>query len=318
LILRKKKYHFNPVTLTFEEIKLSKRARTFIFVSHIFISLIVIFISGIILNLVIDSPESMILEGQVVLLRNEMKKIAVKGEDISRYLRKDLFKKDNTYRMILQMDTLPGSILIAGRGGSAAAGELARKGDLEYQVNDIIKSLNYHVQVQSASFEALHHKVQEYSAVQTHMPAILPVAQKDLTMISADFGVRSDPFSFLARNHSGLDFIAPEGKNVFATGDGIVTFVQHSRTGYGNEIIIDHGFGFGSRYAHLSIILVKNNEEVKRGQIIGKVGETGRTTGPHLHYEVLYDHKPVNPSYYFDTTLTKEDFEQITNFAEIR
>jgi murein DD-endopeptidase MepM/ murein hydrolase activator NlpD len=318
LILRKKKYHFNPVTLTFEEIKLSKRDRTLIFISHTFISLIVIFISGLLFNWVLDSPESIKLKNQIVRLHQEMKKLAVKGNEFSSYLRKDLFKKDNTYRMILQMDTLPGSILIAGRGGSAAAGELARKGDLEYQVNDIIKSLNYQVQIQSASIKALDDKVQEYSAVQTHMPAILPVAQKDLIMISTDFGVRSDPFSFLSRNHNGLDFIAPAGKNVFATGDGIVTFVQHSRTGYGNEIVIDHGFGFASRYAHLSLILVKNNEEVKRGQIVGKVGETGRTTGPHLHYEVLYGHKPVNPSYYFDTDLTIEEFDQIINIAALR
>jgi murein DD-endopeptidase MepM/ murein hydrolase activator NlpD len=247
-----------------------------------------------------------------------MKKLTVKGEDISRYLRTDLFKKDNTYRMILQMDTLPGSIMVAGYGGSAAAGELARKGDLEYQVNDMLKSLNYQVQLQSASIKTLHHEVQEYSAMQTHMPAILPVAQEDLTMISTDFGVRSDPFSFLSRNHNGLDFVAPVGKNVYATGDGIVTFMQHSRNGYGNEIVIDHGFGFSSRYAHLSIILVKNSAEVKRGEIIGKVGETGRTTGPHLHYEVLYNHKPVNPSYYFDTTLTKEEFDQIINIAALR
>ena len=101
--------------------------------------------------------------------------------------------------------------------------------------------------------------------------------------------------------HSGLDFVAPAGKNVYATGDGIVTFVQYSRTGYGNEIVIDHRFGFGSRYAHLNQMKVKEGEKVKRGQLIGTVGETGRATGPHLHYEVLYENRPVNPSFYFDT-----------------
>jgi murein DD-endopeptidase MepM/ murein hydrolase activator NlpD len=115
--------------------------------------------------------------------------------------------------------------------------------------------------------------------------------------------------------HNGLDFVTPAGKNVYATGDGIVTFVQYSRKGYGNEIVIDHKFGFGSRYAHLNSIQVKEGDKVERGQIIGTVGETGRSTGPHLHYEVLYEQRPVNPSFYFDINLTREEYAQIIKRA---
>ncbi len=109
--------------------------------------------------------------------------------------------------------------------------------------------------------------------------------------------------------------MAAEGKDVYATGDGTVTLVQESRIGYGNEIFIDHGFGFGSRYAHLSQILVKEGQNVKRGQLIGKVGESGRATGPHLHYEVLYENKPVNPSFYFDNSLSVEEYQRILKLA---
>ena len=148
-----------------------------------------------------------------------------------------------------------------------------------------------------------------------HMPAIMPVAQNDLFMISTDFGMRTDPFNHVEQLHTGLDFVAPTGKNVYATGDGTVTFMQLSRTGYGNEIVIDHAFGFGSRYAHLDTILVTGGQKVKRGQLIGRVGASGRTTGPHLHYEVLYENRPVNPEYYFDNGLSTDEYRQILNQA---
>jgi murein DD-endopeptidase MepM/ murein hydrolase activator NlpD len=179
----------------------------------------------------------------------------------------------------------------------------------------MINVLNLQLQVESNSLEMLYEKALEHSMLQTHLPAIQPVDKKDLIMISSNFGVRSDPFFFVEKVHNGLDFVTSSGRNVYATGDGTVTFVQYSRTGYGNEIVIDHKFGFGSRYAHLNNIQVKGGDKVKRGQIIGTVGETGRSTGPHLHYEVLYKNKPVNPSFYFDTSLTREEFAQIINKA---
>jgi murein DD-endopeptidase MepM/ murein hydrolase activator NlpD len=187
--------------------------------------------------------------------------------------------------------------------------------DLSYQIDNMIDRLKDQLIIQSGSFKTLYEKAMERSSQLTHMPAIQPVAQKDLIMISSNFGLRTDPFLFMEQIHSGLDFVAPVGKNVYATGDGFVTFVAYSRTGYGNEVVIDHKFGFGSRYGHLNTIKVKEGEMVKRGQIIGTVGETGRATGPHLHYEVLYAHKPVNPSFYFDTGLTNDEYAQITNKA---
>jgi len=127
--------------------------------------------------------------------------------------------------------------------------------------------------------------------------------------------VRSDPFLDQKGVHCGLDFVAPIGTNVYATGDGTVTFQQISRTGYGNEIVIDHAFGFGSRYDHLDQILVSLGQKIKRGQLIGKVGRSGRSTGPHLHYEVLYEGKPVNPAFYFDSSLTSDEYLEILKLA---
>jgi murein DD-endopeptidase MepM/ murein hydrolase activator NlpD len=245
----------------------------------------------------------------------QMNSLFAKSQQMSGLMHNNLFVKDNTYRMILQMDTVPYSVRTAGTGGSAESGQLARKDDLTYKVNEAINSLTNQIQMQSGSLKQLYEKAMEYSTEMTHLPAIQPIAREDLIMISSDFGVRSDPFFFVARTHCGLDFVASTGKKVFATGDGIVTFTETSRNGYGNEIVIDHKFGFSTRYAHLNSIEVKAGEQVKRGQIIGTVGETGRATGPHLHYEVLYNNQPVNPSFYFDTSLTKEEFAQIINKA---
>ena len=298
MIFRKKKYYFNTVTLTFEEVKSTKVRRVFSILSYVVMFLAIAVISGYFLNRVFGSQESRILEKQVAVLKHDMRFLYDKGYKISAFLQKDLFVKDNNYRTILQMDTLSLSLRQAGTGGSAASYGTDIQSNLVYQVENIINRLNNQLKVQSGSFNALYEKAKEYSAEQTHLPAIIPIAQEDLIMISSDFGLRSDPFFFMERVHCGLDFVAQEGKAVHATGEGTVTFLQYSRTGYGNEIVIDHTYGFGSRYAHLETVKVKEGERVKRGQMIGTVGETGRATGPHLHYEVLYERRPVNPSFY--------------------
>jgi murein DD-endopeptidase MepM/ murein hydrolase activator NlpD len=318
LIFSKKKYYFNPVTLTYIEIKTSRKHRIRLLFVYISLAIGCLITSGYLLNRLFDSPEAMILEERVAIISDEMKKIIVQGKEISASLQNDLFVRDNTYRVILQMDTLSYSLRLAGTGGSAAINAIDMQDDLPYEVNDVIKQLNNQLEIQAGSLKALQEKAVQYNIVYSHLPAIQPVAENDLIMVSTDFGIRSDPFFFTERVHNGLDFVAPEGKNVYATGDGIVTFVRYSRTGYGNEIVIDHRFGFGSRYAHLNAIKVKEGEQIKRGQVIGTVGETGRTTGPHLHYEVLYEHKPVNPSYYFDTNLTREEYAEIINKANTR
>ncbi len=315
MIFRRKKYRFNSVTLTFEEITVSRwhRIRTIFFCFTGCLTFAML--TGFVFSLVFDSHETRVLEKQVAFLQNQMKSIWDKGSEISSSLTKDIFVKDNQYRMILQIDTVSYSYRLAGTGGSALDKGLAVKNDLSYQIDNLIDNLNRQLKNQSGSFHTLYNKALEHSSQQTHVPAILPVSETDLVMVSSDFGIRKDPFHFFERIHNGLDFVAATGKKVYATGDGTVTFTKHSRTGYGNEIVIDHQFGFASRYAHLDSIIVKDGEPIKRGQVIGTVGETGRATGPHLHYEVLYNHKPVNPAYYFDTSLTNEEYAEILQRA---
>jgi murein DD-endopeptidase MepM/ murein hydrolase activator NlpD len=313
LIFRKKKYHFNPVTLVYEEIKINPRQRFREFLFYSSIILLITMGSGYVLNLIFDSHETRVLEDKLTLLNHQMQSIWKKGNHLSQVLHKDVYKRDNNFRTILQLDTLPYSYRIAGTGGSVMENGYINQSDLSYQINNMINNLNRQLQVQDRSLELLYKKALSYTDKETHMPAILPVARKDLKYISNDFGWRVDPVYFTERVHEGLDFVADIGKKVHATGDGIVTFVQYSRIGYGNEIVIDHKYGFASRYAHLNSIAVKEGDRVKRGQVIGAVGRTGKTTGPHLHYEVLHEHRPVNPSFYYDVTLSDSEYSQILN-----
>jgi murein DD-endopeptidase MepM/ murein hydrolase activator NlpD len=315
LIFRRKKYRYNPVTLTFEEITISRwhRIKTIIFWGIGGLSFAML--AGFLLCQIFDSRETRVLEKQLALLQNQMQLIWDKGSEISSSLTNNIFEKDNQYRMILQIDTVSYSYRLAGTGGSALDNGLAVQNDLSYQINNLIDNLNRQLKTQSGSFYTLYNKALEHSKQQTHVPAILPVSETDLIMVSSDFGIRTDPFNFFKSIHNGLDFVTAPGKKVYATGDGTVTFTKHSRTGYGNEIVIDHKFGFASRYAHLESIEVKDGAPIRRGQVIGTVGETGRATGPHLHYEVLYNHQPVNPAYYFDTSLTNEEYAEILQRA---
>jgi murein DD-endopeptidase MepM/ murein hydrolase activator NlpD len=316
LIFRKKKYHFNPDTLAFEKISVSRRHRIKKIILIGLICLVFTGFSGWFLNNFTNTPESYILNNQLSKLNREVTILFRKSREAGKHLQANFFKNDNYYRSILQIDTLSYSVRNAGTGGSADENDLAMQDNTVYQLAMLMNHLTLQLQIQSESLDTVFKKAQELSVRVTHMPAILPVAESDLTSISTDFGIRIDPFLFEEKIHTGLDFVAPIGKNVYATGDGIVTFVQYSRyKGYGNEIVINHAFSFGTRYGHLDTVLVKEGEFVKRGQKIGTVGETGRATGPHLHYEVLYNNKQVNPSFYFDTLLSNEEYAQILNKA---
>jgi murein DD-endopeptidase MepM/ murein hydrolase activator NlpD len=315
LIFRKKKYHFDPVTLTFEEIKIDRKTRAGEFFMYVVVSMMITLLVGYVLNQVFGSAESKMLENKLFSLNQQIQGLIKKGHQFSAVLHKEHIPRDNTYRAILQIDTLPDNVREAGTGGYVSRSQFSFNNDVSDTLVSLISKLNSQLQIQSGSYETVYRKALEHQTALSHMPAIQPISRKDLIMISSNFGIRSDPFLEHQEVHRGLDFVAATGKNVYATGDGSVTLVQESRIGYGNEIFIDHGFGFGSRYAHLSQILVREGQKVKRGQLIGKVGESGRATGPHLHYEVLYENKPVNPSFYFDNSLTVEEYQRILKLA---
>ena len=227
-------------------------------------------------------------------------------------------RDDNIYRVIFEAEPISASIRKAGYGGSNRHEQLEGFMNSEVIINtarklDVISSQLY---VQSKSFEDVFDLAKNKERMLACIPAIQPVKVTDLRRISSYYGYRLDPIYKVRKFHGGVDFSAPTGTEIYAPGDGVVTKVIKSRRGYGNTIIIDHDFNYGTKYSHLSKFLVKKGDKVKRGQVIGLVGNTGKSTAPHLHYEVHKNGKAINPIYYFFNDLTPEEFELMLEYSQ--
>ena len=179
-----------------------------------------------------------------------------------------------------------------------------------------LESIEKHAYVQSKSYDELAKMIKNKEAMLASIPAIQPVANKDLKRIASGFGYRIDPVYKTPRMHSGLDFTAETGTPVYATGDGVVEIAGSQGDGYGNKVVIKHGYGYETLYAHNSKILVRVGASVKRGQTIALVGSTGKSTGPHCHYEVWKNGVKIDPVNYFFNDLTPEQYDQMLKIAE--
>jgi murein DD-endopeptidase MepM/ murein hydrolase activator NlpD len=212
---------------------------------------------------------------------------------------------------------LPKSLRIAGVGGSERYQEYnglthaASLKDIKSRI-DLLKRKMY---VQSKSYDELVQLVKEKEKMLAAIPAIQPVSNTDLKRMASGYGYRIDPFYKTRKMHWGMDFTAPKGTSVYATGDGVVVKVITKRWGYGKHIIIRHGYGYTTKYAHLSSFKVRRGQQVKRGQVIGLVGSTGKSTAPHLHYEVEKNGKKVNPSNYYYNDLSPEEYEKVLELS---
>jgi murein DD-endopeptidase MepM/ murein hydrolase activator NlpD len=180
---------------------------------------------------------------------------------------------------------------------------------------DVLTKKTY---VQSRSFDEVAQLSKRAGEMASCIPAISPVVpDRSIYRLSSSFGYRSDPFTGKSKRHSGVDFALKPGNPIYATGDGVVEKVKYEFYGYGNQVLIDHGFGYKTRYAHLKSINVVEGMKVKRGECIGESGNSGRSSGPHLHYEVLYKDKHINPANYFDLTITPEEYStMVQNTAD--
>lgn len=228
-------------------------------------------------------------------------------------------RDDNIYRVIFEAEPIPSSVRKGGFGGVDRYENLYgyKSSDLVVEVArklDIVASQLY---IQSKSYDEVFAMAKNKSQMLACIPAIMPVKESEIKQISSYFGYRTDPIYKVTKYHSGMDFAASPGTGVYASGDGQVVKVESNYWGYGNVITIDHGYGYKTRYAHLKKMEVKKGQKVKRGQLIGTVGSTGKATGPHLHYEVLKNDEAVNPLHFFFNDLSPEEYEQILEQASL-
>ncbi len=315
--MAKDKFCFNPKTLKFDKVKRS----TWQVVLHCMLYCFGFLVAAVFLNLAFnyffETPKIKQLkrEHQEIVLKYEMLKKQLDHVYISL---KDIQQRDDqVFRPIFELDPIPSSIREAGFGGINRYDEYEnlQESDLVIDVSQMIDKITKQVYVQSKSYDKIIELSKNKDDMISRLPAIQPIAIKDLGRISSYYGWRIDPFNKRYKFHDGMDFTGPIGTEIYATGDGTVEYAKYSRYGYGNDILIDHGFGYKTRYAHLDKILVKKGQKVKRGEVIGYLGNTGRSTGPHLHYEVMKNRKALNPINFYFNDINAEQYELMVRYS---
>jgi murein DD-endopeptidase MepM/ murein hydrolase activator NlpD len=314
LLSERKTYYFNNYTLRFEskvsltKVRFVKAFRFFCMASILSLSLIVLFV------FTMGSPSEVILKSQISEYSKNYIALNRVIDSLENQLQNQLFVSDKFYREILVIDSLPYPIRAAGMGGSEITFDLFAfpYSTLINSTMKKIEGLKKQVEIQQNSFTRLYIEALKFNKELHFVPAIMPVRPSSNISISSAFGCRFDPFTFINKSHEGIDFVGPVNTQIFCSADGIVTLAEDNRTGYGKEIVLLHDFGFSTRYAHLNKILVTSGQKVSRGQLIGQMGSTGRSTGTHLHYEVRLFNRPLNPYNYFADDLTEQDYDFIT------
>ncbi|UXP31874.1 M23 family metallopeptidase [Reichenbachiella agarivorans] len=230
-------------------------------------------------------------------------------------------RDDNVYRVIFEAEPIPSSIRNAGVGGADRYKEIAEKGlerdDILMEAYAKIDKLKKQMYIQTKSYDELIEMASNKAAFYAALPAIQPVSNEELKRLSSGFGYRTDPILKTRKMHLGVDFSAPKGTPIYTTGDGVVSKVHTSFGGYGRYVEIDHGYGYETKYAHMSAFNVKEGQQVKRGECIGYVGNSGKSTAPHCHYEVSKDGKKINPVHFFYKDLNSSEYEEILRLASI-
>lgn len=228
-------------------------------------------------------------------------------------------RDDDIYRVVFGVEPIPDEIRSAGIGGSNRYRELLEKGlkREELILNNMqrIDKLKKQMYIQTKSYDDIMSMAKNKEDMLASLPAIQPVSNKELKRLASGYGYRIDPILKTRRMHEGVDFSIPKGTPVYSTGDGVVKLTRKSFSGYGNQIEINHGYGYVTKYAHLSEFLVKPGQKVKRGQIIAYSGNSGKSTAPHLHYEVIEKGSKKNPVYYFNQGLSDDEFVKILELA---
>lgn len=314
--MAKKKYKINPETLAMEQVEHGFRywvRQTGIYI----LAGIVIGIFFLYLFLTFfPSPrekqllrEKTSLESQLEVLNNQVDQMQVVMTDLQQ-------RDDNLYRVLFGAEPIPLSVRQGAQRKIDYYEQLAQMTNSELAADLSLKVdlLEKEIYVQAKSYDEVAQMAKEQEIRMENIPAIQPVMNKDLKRVASGYGMRIDPVYHVRKFHQGMDFTAPTGTEVFATGNAKVDFAGWKQ-GYGNTVILDHGYGYKTLYAHLYKILVRKGQKVRRSDIIALVGNTGKSTGPHLHYEVRLNNKPVDPRNYYFYDLSPEEYDQMIQLS---
>ena len=315
--MRKIKYYYNTHTLRFEKLEKPLRVRLLQVFGFIAASIVTGIIIFAIAFQYIDSPKEKLLRQQnedlkegYAVIEERIKQLELKMGEIT--------NRDNTvYRSIFEADPIADSARVKDMEQKKEVQLVQRMGstNLLNTIIDQLNNLSLRMAYQEKSFNELIEMVNNKAKLLAAIPAIQPISNKQLSRIASGFGFRIDPIYKTRKSHMGLDFAAPTGTPIYATSDGIIKFSGFSTNGYGNHVIINHGFGYETLYGHMVRVSATQGQQVKRGQVIGYVGSTGKSTGPHLHYEVHKSGVQVDPINFFYNDLTPAQFDRLLKMA---
>lgn len=320
--MAKTKYKFNPHTLNYDKVERSFKKRLLKFLPYavIIIVLAVLLETFIFSYLGIASLIERKQAAEINFFKEHYKKFNTRMAEADSVLKFIQHRDDNIYRSIFELDPIPMSVRNAGFGGVNRYAHLEgyESSEIVVETTKKLDKLLKKLVVQSKSYDEVVRMADNNEMQLASIPAIIPINSKDLRRVSSYYGYRIHPFYKIRKMHEGMDFSAPTGADIYATGGGVIAKVKTSRSrrGYGNYIDVDHGFGYLTRYAHLSKILVRKGQKVTRGEVIGLCGNSGMSRGSHLHYEVRKNGKSVNPINYYFEDLTPEEYDTMISMSE--
>jgi murein DD-endopeptidase MepM/ murein hydrolase activator NlpD len=311
------RYRYNPDTLNYEKVEIGVKALVRKFLLLVSGSLVMGIASIFFLSAFFGTPKEKVMSRELDNIIFNYRMLNQKMEEMSKMLSDMQQRDDNVYRTVFELNPISSSMRQAGFGGVNRYEFLEgyNHSELMIQTAKRADQLTKQTYIQSKSYDELINCAKNHEQMLATRPAIQPMNNKDLKKEVSGYGMRFHPILLVMRMHYGMDFSCDVGTDIYVTGDGVVTDVRSSSGGFGKCIVVSHGFGYETLYAHLSKFAVKVGEQVKRGQLIGYSGNTGLSRGPHLHYEVHKDGSPVNPINYYYEDLSPGEYALILDMA---
>lgn len=318
--MKKIKYFFNTHSLRYEKLETPFRVKLLRVFSFMAAALTTSFLILLIGQKYFPSANERILKSEKVQLDYQLSVVQRQLTEINQRMNAVEKRDNDVYRSIFESNPIPDSARAKAVDKIEELNKVATMGENELvkSIASSLQNLNNRAVNQNISFNELNGLVKNKQQLLAAIPAIQPVSNKDLERLASGFGYRTDPIYKIPKMHAGLDFAAPIGTPIYATADGKIQLAESSATGYGNHVVINHGFGYETLYGHMVRIKAHVGESVKRGQVIGWVGSTGKSTGPHCHYEVHKNGTPVDPIYYFYNDITPDQYDRLLKLAATR
>jgi murein DD-endopeptidase MepM/ murein hydrolase activator NlpD len=315
--MKKIKYYYNTNTLRYEKLVTPLRVKLLRFFGFIAAAIFTAFIIVSLAFRFIPSPQAKLAEGRYEKMKQNYDVLVEQAKTLQQEMA-SLEKRDNqVYRSIFEANPLPDSsrAKLIEQKNELQKVEAMNDDELGNELAKTLNNISARVTYQFASYNEIENLIKDKGAKLACIPAIQPVSNRDLDRIASGFGMRIDPVYGTVKMHKGLDFTAPQGTPIYATGNGTVEIAGETGDGYGNHVVINHGYGYETLYGHMLKVKVRPGQRVKRGEVIGWVGSSGKSTGPHCHYEVHINGQEVDPVYFFYNDLTPEQFDRILKIA---